>query len=142
MQQVTKVISFGLIHNQDDDTYLISQRYEPEVPWAHLKRDLIWWQHEFGESLEQTCIREIKEETWIDVSIVQMLPWSYSQVWNLKDKDMQVLVFCFLCNIVGWECIVDDPKICDHKRINKDELLHYDFLPSIRYFVTTFADLI
>jgi len=139
--QIKKVISFWLIHNPDTDQFLISQRYEPEVPGAHLKRDLIWWQNEFGESISDTCIREIKEETGLDVTIDQMLSWSYSQVWNLDgDRTMHVLIFCHACSIIWWELHIDDPKICDHKRISRAEFDHYDFLPSIQYFVSNFID--
>ncbi len=53
MENKTKLVVLGLIKN-DKNQYLLSQRYDLDVPEAHLKWDLVGGTNEFGEDLEET----------------------------------------------------------------------------------------
>ncbi len=46
MKQKSKLVVLGLIKNKENK-FLLSQRYDPDIPEAHLKWDLPWWTNEF-----------------------------------------------------------------------------------------------
>lgn len=69
----TKLIVLGLITNNKNEI-LLSQRFDPDIKDAHLKWDLLGGTNEFGESLETTLKREIKEETGLRVKVMNLLP--------------------------------------------------------------------
>lgn len=65
------------------------------------KWNLPWWWVEEWETPWDTVIREIKEETWLDSSIISL-------VWLYNKKDEKDLVFLFHCNKIWWELSLND----------------------------------
>jgi mutator protein MutT len=51
---------------------------------------------EHGEELEQALIRELREETGLEVSVGQLI-----EVVELKSDDRHYLIHDFLCRVVG-----------------------------------------
>ncbi len=80
----TKVIAIGLIENKKDSTFLISQRFDPEFPAAHMKWDFLGGKIEPGESAKETIEREVFEESGVKVSVGELLPKVFSKVWREK----------------------------------------------------------
>ncbi len=137
MTNKKKLIVLGLIQN-DKNQFLISQRFDPEVPSAHLKWDLVGGTNEHGESLEETLKREIKEETGLNVEILDLLPKSVSRVWDHKNFNLHVVVLCYKCKLIDGNMHLNDHKINDLKWVDKNDLTNYEFLPTTK----TFIDLI
>ncbi len=79
--------SFWLIKDENNKILLVL-RNDYDV-W-----NLPWWQAEKGETPWEVCIREVKEETWLDVEIIKLI-WIYSKT---QSDD---LVFTFECRIVA-----------------------------------------
>ncbi|MFA5420646.1 MAG: NUDIX domain-containing protein [Patescibacteria group bacterium] len=129
-----KLIILGLIKN-DNNEFLLSQRYDPDVLDAHLRWDLPGGTNEFGEGLEETLKREILEETGLEVEIKEMLPKSISRKWKHKDYSIHVVVFCYYCSCIGGNMHPKDHKINDLKWIKKEDFKNYDFLPTTRAFI-------
>jgi 8-oxo-dGTP pyrophosphatase MutT (NUDIX family) len=127
--QEKKIVALGLVINTEGKI-LVTQRFEPEVPDAHLKWDLLGGTNEFGESLEETLIREISEEVGIDVKIIKMIPKSISRVWQKADRVMHTLVFCFECKLTKGEVAIRDKKIADFEWISREDLGKYEFISS------------
>lgn len=135
MIKVQKIVVLGIIEN-DKWEILITQRLDPKIKDAHLKWDVPWWKNEFGESLEETLIRETKEETWLNIKVVKFLPKVISKFWKHQDYDQHTLLFCYVCNFVDWTIHLNDPKIHDIKRINpKSDLNNFDFLDTTFDFI-------
>lgn len=132
--QKTKYVVLGLVENKKNE-YLISQRFDPEVPEAHLKWDLIGGTNDFGESLEETLQREILEETGLRVEIGDMFPKSVSRLWDHKDFKLHTIVFCFHCKLMGGKIHLDDDKINDLKWVKKDEIEKYEYLSTAKFFI-------
>ena len=134
MKKTSKLIVLGIIENKKGEI-LISQRFEEELPEVHLKWDLPGGKNEFGESLEQTLIREILEETGLSVSIIKLLPKTISKVWEYIDRHQHTIVLCYQCKLISGKLHLNDKKINDLKWVKKDEMENFDFLPSSREFI-------
>ena len=78
--------AFALIVNEKDEV-LLAKRTDNGM------RNLPWWGMESLESPWECVVREVKEETRLDVK-VNKLVWIYSK--NNKDD----LIFCFSCDII------------------------------------------
>lgn len=134
MENKTKLVVLGLIKN-DKNQYLLSQRYDLDVPEAHLKWDLIGGTNEFGEDLEETLGREVFEESGLKVEILNLLPKSTSRHWSHTKFNIHAIVLCYHCKMLSGELCLDDPKINDLKWVNKENLKDYDFLPTTKPFI-------
>ncbi len=52
----------------------------------------------FGEQPEETIVREVKEETGLDIKLLKIL-----EVWTFTKKDFQLVGINFLCEQIGGE---------------------------------------
>ena len=89
-----KLMSFSLwafwIVLDEDNRVLLALRNDIDM-W-----NLPWWWVEEWEAPWDAVIREIKEETWLDSSIISL-------VWLYNKKDEKDLVFLFHCNKIWWK---------------------------------------
>lgn len=134
MKKKSKLVVLGLIENQNNE-YLLSQRYDPDVPEAHLKWDFPGGTNEFGESLEETLEREVLEETGLKIEIVEMFPKSISRLWDHKNFKQHTIVVCYYCKMLDGTLHLNDHKIQDLKWIQFSDLGTYDFLPTTKCFI-------
>lgn len=134
MENKTKLVILGLIKNKQNQ-YLLSQRFDPKVPEAHLKWDLVGGTNEFGEDPEETLCREVLEETGLEIEILNLLPKSTSRHWQHDEYNIHVIVLCYYCNMLSGETHLNDPKINDLKWVDKDNLKNFDFLPTTKLFI-------
>lgn len=130
----TKTVAIGLIEN-DEQQFLISQRYDPKIAEAHMKWDFPGGTIDFGETPEDALRREILEETGLTVTIGEMIPKCYSNVWAHEDFKIHAIVLCYRCKLVSGELNLSDYKIHDLKWIDRNDFNKYDFLPSIKFFL-------
>lgn len=94
MQQEFKVGVFGIIKNKEDH-FLLCLRNDYNI-W-----NLPGGKLEKGESPWQGVIREVKEETGLDVEIIKLIG-----VYSKPNKDE--IVFSFECKVLGGELILND----------------------------------
>lgn len=134
MEKTSKLVVLGIIENQNGEI-LISQRFEEELPEVHLKWDLPGGKNEFGESLEETIVREVLEETGLNVKIKNLLPKTISKVWEYSNRKQHTLLFCFHCSVIDGEMHLNDRKIHNLKWVSRKMLDDYIFLPTRREFI-------
>lgn len=140
MQKTSKLVVLGIVENKKGEI-LISQRFEPILPEVHLKWDLLGGKNEFGESLEETLVREILEETGLKVEISCLLPKTLSKVWEYDDCKQHTILICFLCKLIEGELRLNDEKINDLKWISPDDADKFDFMPTSREFIEEYLKL-
>src|SRR3954462_5491142 len=61
---------------------------------------------ESGESISETCVREVREETGLHVEVRKLVGVYTSPDWIVQYKDgnrHQLVAMCFICEIVGGE---------------------------------------
>jgi 8-oxo-dGTP diphosphatase len=74
-----------------------------------------------GEVIEQTCIREVKEETGLDVEIVYKLG-DYHEHGFMDGIDYDYYPACFIVKVVGGQTLKQDSEIQEIKLFNLSEL--------------------
>ncbi|MFH0978747.1 MAG: NUDIX domain-containing protein [Candidatus Woesearchaeota archaeon] len=134
MEWKTKVVAIGIVEFPDG-RILLSQRYEPINPKAHLKWELPGGRNEPGESLDVTVKREILEETGLTVEVKSMLPISIQQSWDYSTYYQHTLVFCFVCKYIAGKLDKNDHKIQAHLLLHPAEALKQDLLAGVGDFL-------
>ncbi len=74
-----------------------------------------------GETIEQTCVREVKEETGLDVVIVRKVG-EYHEPGIEDDIEYDYYPTCFLVKVVGGEAKKQDSEIKDMQLFNLTDL--------------------
>jgi len=86
--------TFAIILNKENQV-LIYHRNDYDL-W-----NLPWWKVETSESPWKAVIREVKEETWLDVKVKQLYG-----VYSKPETDE--IVFQFVCEVTGGELTLND----------------------------------
>ena len=114
---------------EDKNRYLIiRQEVKDKLFW-----DLPGGRVEHGESPYDTLLREVKEETKLDIKIIK--PVGIWWFFRLKDND-QVVCNTFLCKPkhldVGINSNPADENIKEFRWLTKEEILDLDIYPSLK----------
>ena len=98
---------------------LMMHRVKKENDIHEGKYNGLWWKFEFWESPEECCIREIKEESWLDI-VKPTLKGILTFPNFAKNQDRLVFVFTSdnfkwdLCDCEEWNLEwIDDEKLLD-----------------------------
>lgn len=115
----------GFIVNKKGEV-LLTQRNEPKYKKWHKFWQFPGGEIEFGETPEETLVREIKEEIGVTVKVERLLPFVGSNIWRFPKLDIQAVLLCYLCRIIKgkpnkkhWETLDFawfDPKKIDYKK--------------------------
>lgn len=97
---------------QKENQFLIMKRTEEEKDLWEIPGGRM----EYGETLEETLIREVKEETNLDV-----IPGDIINSWNLIQSHRQISGVIYLCKIKSGELKLSDEHK-EYKWITTDEL--------------------
>lgn len=76
---------------------LLSMRRAPGVPGLDGKWELPGGKIEFGETPEQTIVREIQEELGINVVPRRLLPYLHTNLWEYEHARQHVVLACYEC---------------------------------------------
>jgi len=124
----------GIIENQRGEI-LISQRLDPKIPAAHLKWDVPGGKIEKDETPKQTLLREISEETGLNVKILKKLKEPIFAIWEHQDYILHITLYAYHCRFLNGKLHLNDPKIKDLKWISKSKISHFNFLPTTKSFL-------
>ena len=103
---------------------LLSQRNQPQTPYAHDKWQFPGGGMEFGEDPIETVKREVKEETGIDIELLSEKPVLHSSNLSMPEEDIHLVVLGFPARYVSGEINVSadsetkDAKWCDAEKID------------------------
>jgi len=90
----------------------------------------IWWWVEEWETLEQTAIREVKEETSLDVK----LDWIFCKIVDERHDGIYYLTKIFSGTVELWWPEAErnnDHNHYDLKRVKKEEIKNIPLFPNI-----------
>ena len=139
MQEKHKTVILWIIENERGEI-LITERIDPKIPAAHKKWDVPGWTHEEGETFEETLLREIREETWLLVDIIEALPEKFSKMWEHEEYIQHTSLHCYVCRMVWGELKPNDPKIGEVKRIYAQEVEYFDMLETTEFFLKRYIE--
>jgi mutator protein MutT len=94
--------------------YLLGRRNEPEIPAIHEKWNLLGGKLEYGETPEEAVVREVKEESGLEVRALGMLSRTFIRYREKADGTrLQIVELPFLCVPIHEEYILreEDPKV-------------------------------
>lgn len=109
---------------------LLTQRNEPKYTHAHGKWHFPGGGIEFGEHPEQTAIREVKEETGLDIALVSNKPFINSFLF--MPESIHAIVFVYSARLIGGTIdISNDPHTADAKWHTPEEIDFSICLPEV-----------
>jgi len=126
-------VSGGVVIN-NGKILLIKRKHEPNKntwcpPGGFTEKSI-------NEPVEECCIREVKEETNIDIEIIKKL--DILKFYN-KIKNRNEEIHIFLCKPKSIEIIVDD-EISDAKWIDLNEINSFNLIPGFFDFISKYKE--
>lgn len=102
----------------DENNKVLLQKRTDKHCWSFLGGVM-----EIGESFEETAVREVKEETGLDVVVQDLIGIysKYSDEYQNGDKSQPVLAF-FKCTAVGGELHCDGDETLELKYFDLNEM--------------------
>ncbi len=133
--KVTKQITVfvGLIVH--DGKLLMVQRDEPEVKGAHLKWEIPGGKVDFGETPEESIVREIKEETGVNIRVKRLIPTVYTKYWEYQWGTQHTLLLGYECEFVSQGKKTADHHVNDVAWVELKNVKQLDRLPGVDFFL-------
>ncbi len=127
-QQIT--VFSGVLIN--DGRVLMNLRHEPELPEAHLRWEFPAGKCDFGETPQEALTREFLEETGVEISVGELIPFVQTNYWQYSWGTNQVLAFAFRCTFINEQERTVDHHVKDVKWVAIDEVSELPCLPGIK----------
>lgn len=141
MKHIQIIVGLGILVNEKGEI-LITQRFDPSNPRIHLKWQLPGGGVEFGETVEEAVIREMKEEVDVDVTLLDAPPVVATSLWTYPDKKMHCVLIGFLCQADGQSVRITCSETGEFAWIRPEKISSYDCLPKAREFIEKAAMLL
>ncbi|MEK7617788.1 MAG: NUDIX domain-containing protein [Patescibacteria group bacterium] len=135
MEQKQITIVVAVIKN-DKGEILIGLRNEPSIPEEHNKWEFVGGKINFGEEPEKALIREVKEESGLDVKVIRLLPKILNQLWLNQNPQRQIIILTYECLVVGGELKPKADEILELKFIDPKDTDNYDCLPNVEKIIS------
>ncbi len=119
----------GLAFN-DKHQVLLSQRFQPETPEAHLKWQIPGGGQEYGEHMLETLKREMMEELGVKCDVLDERPLIYTSFWDKgKPGELQVNLIIYVISIGKQIPKIEDVETNDWMWVDIDEVAALPLLP-------------
>ncbi|MBL8030070.1 MAG: NUDIX hydrolase [Candidatus Doudnabacteria bacterium] len=101
MEEKQITIAVAIIRNAEGEL-LMARRHAPDLPNAHDKWEFIGGGVEFGEDPKETIIREVMEESGLEVNVTKLFPKVFSEILQVPGKiNLHVIILTYECKVVG-----------------------------------------
>jgi len=123
-RKIISIVGIGVVKH--GDKYLMTKRKHP-------MRELNKWQFpggglEHGEKLEDCVIREIKEETGLNVKPVKFVPKVF-EIYRELLGDWHGILIVYVCKMIdNSQRVVLNDEASEHRWATADEIRKYDSL--------------
>ncbi len=124
------IVASSALVEKNGKILLVKRRFQPHPGWWALPGGIV----EYGETVEETAIREIKEETGVDIEIKKLLG-----VYDLiiRDKisgkiEKQYAIVCFICECKDEGRIKPNYEVLDAKWFSPEEAKKLQLVPTTR----------
>ena len=142
------LVPFALIIQ--DGKLLMNRRNDPHRPEYHGKWEFPGGKVEYGETIRENVIREVKEEVGYDVEIVKLLQHIAIEDQTERTYAYQVILVPYVCKIIGGELNPSDDEVMGTDWFDLDDVLNHDligenakmyaeFLPELKEVVKEFG---
>ena len=138
MAQKQITIVAALIKNARGEI-LIDRRNQPDIPEEHNKWEFVGGTIKFGESPEDALIREVKEESGLEIEIVRLLPGIVNQLWLNQEPQRQIIILTYECAVTGGELRPQTDEILELKFVDPKNIGDYDCLPNVKQTINLLA---
>ena len=133
MRKKQMTVGLGILVN-DANQILVSLRNDPKHPSTHMKWEIPGGKVEFGESVEDAVVREMKEELGVHVTLFGHAPIILSHVWHFPEVDLHVILVGLLCKTTG-KIKANNEEIADFMWVDAEEIKKHETLPTCNSFV-------
>lgn len=116
---------------------LLSMRRAPGVHGLDGKWELPGGKVEFGETPEQTIVREIREELGLRVVPRRLLPYLHTNLWEYERALQHVVLACYECELEG--VALDALEGSDARWFHINQIQFDSTLPGTKEFVSLAA---
>ncbi len=128
MEEKQLTIVVGVIVNHNGEI-LLAKRNQPQTPQIHGKWEFPGGGIDFGEMPEEALLREVTEETGLEVEIKSLLPKVFSNMWQWPEGERQVIILSYECVPNGGSLGSSDEEIGELKYFKTDEIDFKNCLP-------------
>jgi XTP/dITP diphosphohydrolase len=105
-----------------DGKILVTKRNDPHRPDYHEKWEFPGGSMEFGETVKENLVREVKEETGLKIKPLEQLRPLYIKGQEYPTWSYQVYLIPYICSVLGRVGKVNDAEILDLKWISPKEV--------------------
>ncbi len=131
MEQKQIFIVAAVIRNEKGEI-LLAKRHQPNHPEADGKWEFVGGGIEFGEEPEQALIREVKEESGLNVKVIRLLPKIFTdRQQGSNGEDFQIIILTYECKVVGGELSLKDEEIAELKFVKFEDVKNYNAFNNI-----------
>ncbi len=121
------IISNGVVRK--NGKILMVKRKREWDEQAHGKWELPGGKVEFGEKPKETVVREIKEETGFKTREPELIPETYTHLWEYENRKTHLVILSYTCRLDGGSKDCSDKNVMDVEWLSMEEIRNKDCLP-------------
>lgn len=108
------VVAAAFILNEKGEL-LMSLRNDPHRPEFHKRWEFVGGTVEYGETVTETLVREVKEEVGYDVEILSPPLVVHTKDFDRETFKVQIYIVPFVCKIIGGDGVKRDDEVLETK---------------------------